>query len=336
MTNELAGGGVPRPFALVGPTATGKTEASLMLAEALDAEIVSVDSMLVYVGMDVGTAKPTPADRARVPHHLIDVAGPSEPFSVARFQALAAEALVDIRARGKATVLVGGSGLYFRAVVDRLRFPGTSPRLRGLLDAEAVAMGTPALHRRLAAFDPEASARIEPGNTRRVVRALEVAALTGRPFSSFAHAWDTYPTAAVVAAGVDLPSDVLHHRIEARVEAMMPGLVAETAALLERGESFGLWLTATQAIGYAEAAEVLGGRITEDRAVADTTRRTKALARRQRSWFRRDPRIRWFPGGAAGAVEAVDAILAYYRQEGVARPSAIAERARQDRARVEA
>jgi tRNA dimethylallyltransferase len=334
MTNPRAAADAPRPFALVGPTAAGKTEASLTLAEALDAEIVSVDSMLVYAGMDVGTAKPRPSDLARVPHHLIDVAEPSEPFSAARFQALAGEALADVRARGKAAVLVGGSGLYFRAVVDRLRFPGTSPRLRGLLEAEAVAVGTSALHRRLAAFDPEASARIEPGNTRRVVRALEVAALTGRPFSSFARAWDTYPTAAVVAAGVDLPSDVLHRRIEARVEAMMPGLVAETAALLGRGRSFDRWLTATQAIGYAEAAEVLRGRITEDRAVAKTTRRTKALARRQRSWFRRDPRIRWFPVGAAGAVEAVDAIPTYYRQEDAARPAALAERARQDRARV--
>jgi tRNA dimethylallyltransferase len=190
MNGMPVGEGRDRPlFALVGPTASGKTEAGIMLAERLSAEIVSVDSMLVYRGMDVGTAKPTREQRARVPHHLIDVSDAAGSFSVATYQALARDALRGIRERGSKALLVGGSGLYFRAVVDGLAFPGTDRAIRGTLEAEGGAVGPTALHRRLRAFDPRAAEKIEPENLRRTVRALEVAALTGRPFSSFAAEW---------------------------------------------------------------------------------------------------------------------------------------------------
>jgi tRNA dimethylallyltransferase len=298
-------------LALVGPTASGKTEASLRIAEALDAEIVCIDSTLIYRGMNVGTAKPTVEQRAHVRHHLIDLIAPGEAFSVASFQQLALEAIAHIQARGRRALLVGGGGLYYRAVVDGLEFPGTVPATRALLEAEAAVLGTKALYQRLAAFDPEAARKIQPGNSRRTVRALEVAALTGRAFSSFAADWDRYPSAAVRAAGIALPRHVLHRRIEQRVQAMMPMLLEETRSLLERG--FGLFLTSSQAIGYAEAAACLEGALTGEEAATLTIRRTKALARRQMAWFRRDPRIRWFETGEAGALAVVKEIVTYLR-----------------------
>jgi tRNA dimethylallyltransferase len=297
------------PLALVGPTASGKTEASLPVARALAAEILSVDSMVVYRGMDVGTAKPSPAERAAVRHHLIDVADPREPFSVAEYQRLALDALSEVERAGHRALLVGGSGLYYRAAVDRLEFPGTERGTRALLEAEASAAGPDVLYRRLVEVDPEAAARIEPTNVRRTVRALEVAAVTGRAFSSFAHAWESFPPEHVRAAGVDVPRPVLHARIERRVEEMLPGLLAETRTLLDAG--VGGFLTSTQAIGYLEAAACLDGRMGETEAAARTVKRTKALARRQLAWFRRDPRIRWFPVGAEGAIGAADAIIGY-------------------------
>ena len=298
MTSPIA----PRPvLALVGPTATGKTEVSLELARRLDAEILAVDSMVVYRGMDVGTAKPTPPERAAVPHHLIDVVDPEEPFSVARFQALAREALAIIRARARRPLLVGGSGLYYRAVVDDLAFPGTDQGTRDLLVAEAAALGPGRMHARLVDLDAEAAAKIDPRNVRRTVRALEVDALTGRRFSSFAEAWERYPAGRVRAAGVRLSGPVLSRRIEARVHGMIEdGLVEEVRRLLDRGlEPF---LTSSQAIGYVEMAEHLEGRMSLDEAVRRTIRRTRALARRQMAWFRRDPRIRWFDAGPGGAM----------------------------------
>jgi tRNA dimethylallyltransferase len=179
------------PFlALVGPTASGKTEAALRVAEALGAEILSIDSMQVYRGMDVGTAKPTAEQQARIPHHLLDFVEPSEPFSVAAFQAAAREAADDVRRRGARPLLVGGSGLYLRAVVDRLEFPGTESDVRDDLEEEAAVVGADRMHGRLAEMDPVAASKFEPANVRRTVRALEVAAITGRPFSSYASAWD--------------------------------------------------------------------------------------------------------------------------------------------------
>lgn len=299
-------------LALVGPTASGKTEAAVTLAEILDAEIVSVDSMLVYEGMDVGTAKPSPEQRARVRHHLIDVVGPSEAFTVARYQALALAALEGITHRGHPVLLAGGSGLYFRAVVDRLRFPATDPQTRAALEVEAAVLGGQAMHERLADLDPGAAAKIEPENVRRTLRALEVAAVTGRSFSSFAAPWERFDATRVRAAGLELPREVLAKRIEARVGTMLEeGLVAEVAALVDRG--FGGWLTATQAIGYAEFARHLAGELTLEEAVADTVKRTKELARRQMVWFRRDPRIRWFPVGEGGVGDLVDELVGYLR-----------------------
>ena len=303
----------PDPLlALVGPTASGKTEAAVALAERIGAEIVSVDSMLVYRGMDIGTAKPSPELRTRVPHHVIDVAEPSEPFSAARYQALARDAVQRIRARGRRVLLAGGSGLYLRAVVDDLGFPGTDAVARRELEREAERVGAIRLYERLAATDPVAAAKIEPRNLRRTVRALEVAGLTGRPFSSFAEAWDRFDPALVRAAGVALSRDVLAERIRLRVASMLDrGLLDEVRALVDRG--FGGWLTATQAIGYAEFARHLAGELSLEGAVAGTVKRTKALARRQLAFLRRDPRIRWFEAGEGGAVVVVDEIAGYLR-----------------------
>ena len=300
-----------RPFlALVGPTASGKSEAAMALIGRLEAEIVSVDSMLVYRGMDVGTAKPSGEDRARIAHHLVDVAEPEEPFSVARYQQLARAAVQDVEARGRRVLLVGGSGLYFRAIVDELEFPPTDPDAREGLLADAEALGPDRLHRRLEDLDPVAASRIEPTNVRRTVRALEVAAVTGRPFSSYAAWWERYPDERVRAAGIDVPRDVLARRIEARVRAMVDdGLLEEVQALLDRG-LFG-WLTASRAIGYAEFAGHLRGEIGLAEATAETVRRTRELARRQMVWFRRDPRIRWFPAGDRGAIDVVDEVTEY-------------------------
>jgi tRNA dimethylallyltransferase len=298
-----------RLLALVGPTACGKTEASVELAQALGAEIVCVDSMLVYRGMDIGTAKPDVEHRARVPHHLLDLAEPTERFSVARYQELAMAVIEDIRARGKQVLLVGGGGLYYRAVVDRLSFPGTCTEVRALLEAEVAALGPETLYRRLERLDPVAAGRIEPRNGRRTVRALEVAALTGRAFSRHDRNLDRYPPEAVRVAGVQMDQADLHRRIEQRVAAMMPGLLVETEALLERGS--GSFLTSSQAIGYAEAVACLRDTLSEEEAAAGTIKRTKALARRQMSWLRRDPRIRWFPAGLEGAAAIAHDLLAY-------------------------
>jgi len=280
-------------LAIVGPTASGKTEFAIEVAERLSAEIVCADSTTVYRGMDVGTAKPTLEQRTRVPHHLVDVAEPSEPFTVVRYQRLAREAIEEIRGRGLRVLLVGGSGLYVRAVVDDLVFPPTDPAVRERLEAEAAASGAAAMYRRLTELDPPAADRIEPDNVRRTVRALEVAEITGRPFSSYAEAWDRYPADRVRAAGVDVPRPELYRRIDARVQAQLAeGMIEEVKELAHRGLSG--WLTASQAIGYAEFARHLEGELSLDEAVARTVKRTKALARRQLAWFRRDPRIRWF------------------------------------------
>jgi tRNA dimethylallyltransferase len=299
------------PFlALVGPTASGKTEAALQVAEALGAEILSIDSMQVYRGMDVGTAKPTAEQRARVRHHLLDLVEPSEAFSVAAFQAAARVAEDDVRRRGPRPLLVGGSGLYLRAVVDELEFPGTDGGVRGDLEEEAAALGAEWMYGRLAEMDPAAASKIEPANIRRTVRALEVAAITGRPFSSYASAWDSYPPDRVRAAGVRLRPEQLSARVEVRVQEMLAaGWLDEVEKLVAGG--FGGWLTSTQAIGYAELARHLEGELSVEDAVRQTVKRTRHLARRQMAWFRRDPRIRWFDAGAEGALSVMDDLVAY-------------------------
>jgi tRNA dimethylallyltransferase len=298
-------GSRPPLLAIVGPTASGKTEAGIRVAERLGAEIVSVDSTTVYRGMDVGTAKPTAEERARVPHHLLDVAEPSEPFTVAAYQGLAREAIDGISGRGHRVLLVGGSGLYFRAVVDDLVFPPTDPGVRDGFEREAVAIGARTLHGRLAEIDPVAAERIEPNNVRRTIRALEVNEITGKPFSSFAAARERYPPGRVRAAGIEIGRARLAERIERRVRRQLDdGLLREVEGLVRRG--FDGWLTASQAIGYAEFARHLDGAMSLEDAIARTVKRTKALARRQLAWFRRDPRIRWFPTGDDGAAPVLE------------------------------
>jgi tRNA dimethylallyltransferase len=255
-----------------------------------DVELVSVDSMQVYRGMDIGTAKPSAAEQAEVPHHLLDLADPAEDFSVARFQTAADEAITAIEARGRRALLVGGTGLYVRAVVDRLTVPGEWPDLRAELDAEAAATGTDGLHRRLAAADPPAAARIDPSNRRRLVRALEVTLGSGRPFSSFGPGLDVYPAARFRMAGVWLPRAVVAARVEGRYERQLAAGFLDEVRALAAGE---LSRTARQALGYRELLAYLDGRATVEEAVAEAVRRTREFARRQRMWFRRDPRITW-------------------------------------------
>ena len=300
----------PRPgpvLALVGPTAAGKTELALALAERLGAEVVSADAMLVYRGMDIGTAKPTPEERARVPHHLVDLVDPGEEFSVARFQPLARAAIADVLERGRLPLLVGGSGLYFHAVVDEFVFPPTVPAVRARLEAEAAATGLPELYGRLAAADPAAAARIQPGNLRRTVRALEVMELTGRPFSSFRAAMDD-PVSRyrLTVLGLDPGAELLRARVAERVAAMAAaGLVEEVRRLAERPLS----RTARQALGYKELLDAMDQGSSISEALEAVIRRTRAYARRQLAWFRRDPRVRWstLPPGSERTAWALEA-----------------------------
>jgi tRNA dimethylallyltransferase len=292
--------------ALVGPTASGKTEAAIALAQALGAEIVSVDSMLVYRGMDIGTAKPTAAQQAAIRHHLLDLAEPSERFTVARFQQAADDVLPTVGT----PLLAGGSGLYFRAVVDGLRFPPEDPAVRAALEAEADELGADDLFRQLAAADPVAAERIDPANIRRTVRALEVIRITGSPFSAFAAAWEVYDPERVRVAGLRLAAGALDARVRSRVASMLAaGWLEEVRGLIDRG--LGGWLTASQAIGYAELAGHLDGSLGLDEAMERTIKRTKDLARRQLSWFRRDPRVVWFDADERGGAALVDRLAAY-------------------------
>lgn len=295
-------------LALVGSTASGKSQLALAVATSLgDVEIVSVDSMQVYRGLDIGTAKPTPTARAAVPHHLVDVAAPSEQWSVARFQAAARAAVADIEARGRRALLVGGTGLYVQAVVDDLRFPGEDLELRAELEAWTSAPGgAAAAYAELTERDPEAAGRIDPHNARRIVRALEVIRLTGRPFSSFGAGLGRFGPAAfpVRMAGVWLPRAVLGERIAVRFQEMRrAGLVDEVRGLA--ATNGGLSRTARQAIGYKEVlAHLDGAEPSLDAALDTAVRRTRSFARRQRMWFRRDPRIRWFAATNPASLEA--------------------------------
>jgi tRNA dimethylallyltransferase len=276
-----------------------------------DVELMSVDSMQVYRGMDVGTAKPTPKVRAEVPHHLLDLADPDDDFSVARFQAAAAEALAGIESRSRRALLVGGTGLYVQAVVDRLALPGRWPAVRQQLEEEAATpAGVGALHRRLATADPAAAARIEPANARRIVRALEVTLGSGRRFSSFGPGLGAYPPVPFNLAGVWLPREVVGQRIAERYRQQLAvGFVDEVGALARRPG--GLSRTARQALGYRELLDHLAGRTTLDEALHLAVRRTRAFARRQRAWFRRDPRITWF-AAAANPVAVLPGLLGHW------------------------
>lgn len=287
-------------LALVGPTAAGKSAVAVDAAERLDAEVVAVDAFTVYRGMDVGTAKPSAAERRRVPHHMVDVLEPEQVCTASWFQEEARRAIADIRRRGRRPLLVGGSGLYFRAVVDDLEFPPTDADVRRAVE-ERVGRDPAAGHAELQRLDPQAAARIEPGNIRRTVRALEVIQLTGRSFSDWRRAWDTYASRypALEVIGIDVPRGVLDARIADRAARMVVGgLLDEARRLRDRQLS----TTARAAIGYAEAfAHLDGGDDVEgtDALVEAIRLRTRRFALRQQRWFCADPRVRWMPLAAA-------------------------------------
>ncbi|MFL6023542.1 MAG: tRNA (adenosine(37)-N6)-dimethylallyltransferase MiaA [Marmoricola sp.] len=277
--------------AVVGATASGKSDLALDLAEHLGGEVVNTDAMQVYRGMDIGTAKLPVGERRGIPHHLLDLLDVSQPAAVAEFQAWAHEVIADCRARGVVPVLVGGSALYTRAILDVFEFPGTDPVVRARYAARLDDEGPEALHAELAALDPEAAAGINATNGRRIVRALEVIALTGRPFTATLPE-ATYLDPDTVQIGVDIDRETLDRRIAQRVEAMWSaGLVEEVRTLAEAGLRDGL--TASRAIGYRQVLALIDGELTEDEAREQTISGTRRFSRRQDSWFRKDPRVTW-------------------------------------------
>ena len=277
--------------AVVGATASGKTGLALDVAERLAGELVNTDAMALYRGMDIGTAKPSEAEKRGLPHHLLDRLSVRDSATVAEFQGWARAAVAAVRGRGRTPVLVGGSALYTRSVLDRFEFPGTDPKVRMRLEAELGELGPAALHARLAEVDGAAAARILPDNGRRIVRALEVVEVTGHAFGASLPRQE-YADPATVQIGVDIDRPSLDVRIERRVAAMFAaGLVAEVEALLAAGLAEGR--TAGQAIGYREVAAYLRGELTLDQARERTVTATRRFARRQDSWFRKDPRVVW-------------------------------------------
>jgi tRNA dimethylallyltransferase len=297
------------PIAIVGPTATGKSALAIELALRLGGEVINADAMQLYRGMDIGTAKVTEAERGGVPHHLLDVLDVREAASVAAYQRQAREVLEALLAAGRVPILVGGSGLYLQAVLDELDFPGTDPLLRTRLEAELEKVGAAALHARLTGVDPAAAHSILPSNGRRIVRALEVIELTGRPFSASLPVPGParYGTRLI---GLDADPAELDARVDARVERMFVGGLADEVRTLER-QGLREGRTASRALGYQQvlAAFARGsGDPDLDTAAADTARATRRFVRRQRSWFRRDARIAWLDAGRADLVEAVVAL----------------------------
>jgi tRNA dimethylallyltransferase len=277
---------------VVGPTASGKTALALALAERFDGEIVNADSRQIYRLMDIGTAKPGAAELARVPHHLLDVVWPDEPLSLAQYQAAATSAINDIHARGRLPLLVGGTGLYVRAVVDGLAIPAVPPQpeLRAELEAEARAHGPAALHARLAALDPAGAATIDAANPRRLIRALEVILVTGRPFSEQRGAQPTPYDPLLL--GLNTARDRLYAWADTRVDAMLAaGLLAEVRALMARGYAWEL--PALSSLGYREMGAHLRGELSLEAASTRMKLATHALIRRQLTWFRSDARIHW-------------------------------------------
>ena len=278
-----------RILAIVGVTASGKSTLAMELARHDDrVELVSVDSMQVYRGMDIGTAKPTAQEQAEVRHHLIDLVDPTEEFTLSEFQHAAAAALADIENRGGVPVLVGGTGLHLRAVVDALDIPGQFPEVSSSLESD----DTADLHSRLARLDPDAAAKIQPGNRRRIVRALEVTIGSGRPFSSYGPGLESYPVTRFDLVGLRWPRPVIDERIEARYHRQMDdGFLAEVRwlAALQGGPS----RTAAQALGYRQLLRHVRGEATLEEALESAVVATRRFARRQERWFRRDPRIRW-------------------------------------------
>ena len=297
---------------IVGPTAVGKTEIAIQLAQQLDAEIVSLDSRQIYREMDIGTAKPTPNQRRAIPHHLIDCVDVDQPFSVAEYQRLADVTIAEIGERGKQPVAVGGAGLYFRSIIDGLfDGPGADAEIRTKLQREADEHGNVALHERLRQCDPEAADRVHPNNLVRVIRALEVYELTGKPISALQQQWkleeSRYPFRAF---GLDMPREVLYRRIEDRVDLMVAaGLIEEVKGLLDQG--YPRNCVAMQSFGYKELIEYVHGVRTLDEAIALLKQNTRRFAKRQLTWFRKDPRIEWIDISQFASMEGiVDNLLA--------------------------
>lgn len=277
---------------ICGPTATGKSDLALEVAEKFDGEVINADSMQLYRGMDIGTAKLSIAERRSIPHHLLDILDVSEGASVAQYQLLARSKVDEIRERGKSAIVVGGTGLYIKSIIDEMNFPETDPAIRKKLEDEAEALGVAELYARLRVLDPEAAAAIEPANTRRIIRALEVIEVTGEPYSANLPS-DTslrYPDA--LHFGLSMERSNLAPRIEARVHRMwQQGLVAEVEHLISQGLLLGN--TAQRAIGYAQVISVLAGEMSEEQAIEETIVATRQYVRRQETWFKRDQRIQW-------------------------------------------
>jgi tRNA dimethylallyltransferase len=291
-------------IAVVGATATGKSGLAVRLARALGGEIVNADSMQLYQGMDIGTAKEPPAAWQGVPHHLLDIWPVTQAANVADYAKLARGAIDEIIARGRVPILAGGSGLYVRAALDDLDFPGTDPGTRDRLEGELARLGAPALHARLAGLDPAAAAAILPGNGRRIVRALEVIEISGRPFTATLPAYQQNRPA--VQIGLTLPRPGLDLRIAARVDRMwQAGLEAEVRGLAGQGLREGR--TASRALGYQQLLRYLDGEWTLEQARLETIKATRRFARRQESWFRRDPRVRWLDASQSAETLLADA-----------------------------
>jgi len=296
----------PPVVAVVGPTATGKTALAVELARRLGGEVVNADSMQLYRGMDIGTAKPDVAERGGVPHHLLDLWHVRQPASVAEYRDLARAEIDRLRAAGTVPLLVGGSGLYVRAVLDELEFPGTDPAVRARLEAELAEVGPARLHERLAGVDPAAAAAVLPSNGRRIVRALEVVELTGGPFR--AQLPEPRPHYPAVVLGLDRDPAELDERIALRVDRMWgAGFVAEVAALAADGLREGP--TASRALGYAQVLAQFDGDLTPEEARERTVSTTRRFVRRQRSWFRRDPALTWFDAARPDLVDAVTSAI---------------------------
>jgi tRNA dimethylallyltransferase len=295
-----------RVIAVVGPTAAGKSDLAVELALRLDGEVINADSMQLYRGMDIGTAKLGVADRRDVPHHLLDIWDVTRTASVAEYQELSRKIIDEVRGRGKVPLLVGGSGLYVRAALDKLEFPGTDPVVRARLEAELAEQGPGPLHERLRGQDPPAAEAIRATDGRRIVRALEVIEISGRPFTA------TLPDHRylydAVQIGLTVPRAELDERITLRVRRMWDaGLVEEVRTLEAAGLRDGL--TAGRALGYAQVLRLLAGECTQEQAVEETARATRRFARRQESWFRRDPRIHWLRYDAPDLVEQALTLL---------------------------
>ncbi|MCS6830089.1 MAG: tRNA (adenosine(37)-N6)-dimethylallyltransferase MiaA [Armatimonadota bacterium] len=306
---------LPDVLAVVGPTATGKTDVGILLAEALGAEIISADCMAVYRGMDIGTAKPTPEQQRRVRFHLIDVCYPDEPFSVARFQQMALEAIRQIRQRGAMPLVVGGTGLYVKALLDGFQIPPSpaNEALRQQLWQEAKRLGSAVLHARLQQVDPQAASRIHPNDAVRIIRALEVYHLTGQPISQWQRCHPPPEVGRARRFGLTMPRELLYRRINERVERMVAqGWLEEVRQLLQSGYS--PHLPALRSLGYGELVQVIQGTLGLQEAVALIQRETRRFAKRQLTWFRADKQIEWIDA-SQGAEETVQQILERLRSE---------------------